>query len=611
MLYNLLESKKYVYTAGKITLATAFFGIVVFAFIFIFNAGKTELMKVSADSATTTLTVLNTPPSWVQFAVEASESSATSPTNSGNQVSWVGVASDPNGADYYLLVCDTNATPTAVNSGAPYCTSGVQWGVSSVTTSGAQATVSTTTTEVAPFASSNNWYAWVCDNDAVYARCNASSSQGVNATNSSPFVVNFRPSFTNYYNNSPADPGANVTFYSTSTDSDGHNITLVVCSTASYSTTTNDCGSNTIATTTGSVTTNATAVYTIPVPMPDNTYNAFGYLVDQYGHEASGGSQGNNSIITVNNVTPTVNNIQINGGADLNITNPASETVGFSLSFTTNDANSCRTTANQLEMVNYTASLYRSGVGSTSCDGTNPAHYNPNSCYTSAVATTTWNLTCTASTTSCAAYTPGIIDTTMNWTCTFPLWYVTDPTDPGSQYPSEDWLAGIAGVDDDNATGSVGISVTGQEVNSASYLRLLNGSEAIPYGQLEPGQNSGTLNASTTIESTGNTGIDQNLSGESMCTTFSVGSPCVVSATSTVPVNQQQFGTSSIAYGSGVALATSTQELEVNVPKSTSTTTPSSRSIYWGIAVPGSISLAGSYTGLNTIAVVTGESSSW
>lgn len=607
MLYNLLESKSYMHTAGKITIATAFVGILVFAFVFLFNAGKTELMKVEAQTATTTLTVLNTPPAWVVFAVETPASATTTPTNSGSAVTWAGVATDPNGASYYLLVCSTGSTPSSTNGGVPHCNGGTQWGVSTLTSSNATATVSTTTTEVAPFSKNNNWWAWICDADPVNARCNASSSQGISPENSSPFVVNFRPVFGTYSNNSPANPGAAVTFSSSSTDPYGDTMTLVVCSTNSYSTTTDNCGANTLATTAVPVASNPGAIYTLPAIIRDSVYDAYGFLVDQYGHEASGGAQGTNAQITVNNVAPTVSNISLNGGVDMTLTQPGAETTGFTMTFTTSDANSCRTITDTLEITNYVASVLKSTVGTSSCNGVSAGQYNPNNCYTRAVATSTWNLNCTASSTTCTA---GGGDATMDWSCTFPLWFIADATDASSPTSTNYWLGAVAGVDDDNATGTLATSTTMVDVLSFTAIDLLSAS--IPYGQLEPGQNSGTLTASTSILSQGNTGLDQLLEGESMCTTFSVSNECKSSATSTVSESEQEFATSSVSYGSGTDLSSSTpKELELNVPKSTSTSSPNSGITYWGINVPITITLAGSYTGLNTFTAVTGEASQW
>jgi hypothetical protein len=610
MLYNLLEKKNYMYTAGKITIATALSGLLIFAFIFLFNAGKSEIMRVEAQSATTTLTVLNTPPSWVASSTELVESSVSNPTNSGDVVSWVAVATDPNQANYYLLICSTSATPSSTNNGAPRCNGGTQWGVSAPTAKNTQAIVSTTTTEVAPFATSSAWFAWICDDDATFARCNSTYTNGTNATNSSPFIVNFRPTFTSFYNNTPANPGALVTFYSTSTDSDLNTVQLVVCRAATYSTTTNNCGTDTIATTSPLVASNATAAYTLASILRDQNYNAFGYLIDQFGHEAIGATQGSNAQMIVNNVAPTVtdSSIIVNGGLNITPDVPAGQKTGLTLSFTTNDANSCRTSADALEIVNFGLALYQYPLKSTStCDAFAGGTYDANSCYTSAVATTTWNLSCTASTTSCDL---GGLDPSMTWSCTFPVWYVMNPTDSNSYYLNDVWKAAVAGIDDDNATGTLTVSVASTTVNSFTSIDLLTAS--IPYGQLEPGQNSGTLNASTTAKSTGNTGLNQSLQGESMCGTYTVSTECPNSATSTIPETQQQFGTSSVAYGSGLPLSSSTpQLLQIGIKKSTSTITASAGNTYWGIGVPGTITLAGSYTGLNTFYAVTAASSTW
>jgi len=618
MLHKLLEKNNYIQTAGKITIMTAFTGLLIFAFVFLFNAGKTELLKVDAQTATTTLTVLNTPPSWVSTSTEEFESSTSSPTNSDDEISWIAVADNSGGAPYFLIVCSTVATPTPnaapslplLGSAPPNCNGGVQWGVSASTSPLSEARVATTTTEA--MAESNAWFAWICDDDPVNPRCNTTYSQGTNATNSSPFLVNHRPVFTTFTNNAPADPSATFTFFSTSTDPDvvdaADDLILYVCNLNDFIATSTSCGAGgEISSTTLSMTSDATATYTLPTVIQDDVYDAWGFLVDEHGHTASGGAQATNVGFTVNNVAPTVTsgNISINGGVDLTLSVPDDETTGFTLSFSTSDANSCLNASAGDEMIGYDASLYRSSLGTSTCDGTSGA-YDPNNCYPSNIATTTWNLSCTASSTSCG----GASDPTIQWDCTFPLWFVAEPTDSSSPYVADDWVAAIAGVDDNNATGTVVIGSNVVTLVSFPAIDLLTAD--IPYGSLEPGNDSGTLSATTTILSVGNTGLNENVDGESMCPTFSPGSPCADSATSTVPEFEQEFGTSSVAYGSGTDLSSSTPQLVLlRVPKTSSTTNPNSGVTYWGINVPSSITLSGSYTGLNTFYAVTSSSTDW
>ncbi|MFM2339457.1 MAG: hypothetical protein RLZZ360_93 [Candidatus Parcubacteria bacterium] len=625
MLYNKNNFPRYVETAGKITVLSALSGLLIFTFIFILNIGKTELEKAEATStATTTLTVLNTPPTWVagQEGRELISSSSTSPTNSGDQVAWVGTASDANGAPYFLIVCSTNATPTAQQStttlgtAAPVCSAGTRWAVSTGTPSGTEARAATTTVEVAPFAESNDWYAWVCDDDPVNPRCSTTFSQGTNATNSSPFNVNRRPVFTGFSNDGPVNPGGTLLFRSTSTDPDvvdtDDALYLVVCGSASYSTSTNSCGAgDTVASSSLSIAfANATTSRVMATILQDTNYNAFAYLYDEHGHEASGGAQGTNVTFEVSNVAPTVagGTISLNGGLDIVLTVPGSQTTGFTLDFVVADANSCDAVGGGAadEIQRSVVSIFRSAVGTTTCDGSAGA-YNANNCYPSGVAASVWNLSCTASTTSCT----GNTDDTISYSCSFPLWFIADPTVSGTPFDTQAWSAGVAGVDDDNATGTMATTTSPVELLSLVAIDLLT--STIAYDQLEPGTNMPNLTSSSSLRVLGNTGLNQLLGGESMCTTFSTTNPCPVSATSTIPQGEQRYATSAVAYASGAALqpTTSPATLQIQIPKPTATSTPTSGTTYWGIAVPGTITLAGSYTGQNTFTGAISNPLSW
>ncbi|MEZ4200064.1 MAG: hypothetical protein R3B69_00440 [Candidatus Paceibacterota bacterium] len=619
-MYNNNEHPSYIHTAGKVTVVTTLLGTAVFALVFLLNIGQKEFQTAEAQSqATTSVLVLNTPPQWTLNAYEVTESSTSTPTNSGDDVQWSAIATDSNAEPYWLLVCSNNATPTpGTSTSTPTCGTGAtQWAVSATTTSGALAVAATTTTEVAPFAEKQDWYAWICDAIDLNARCNNTPTNGLSATNSSPFHVNSRPVFTAFYDDSPAVPGSVVTFTSTSSDSDtvggADTLQLIVCNEADYNSATNACGAGGTLATSTFVVSDATATYTIVIPTQDQDYTAYGYVVDEHGHEASGGSQGTDATLTVDNIAPTVAaaSIVINGGSDMVLTTESGETTGFTLDFVATDNNSCENAATTDEIVDYTVSLYRngSGVSSTTCDAEGSGAYDPNNCYQSEVGAAVWNLSCTASSTSCT----GPTDTTQLFECTFPLWYVADPTDGGATntvHFALDWSAEVNAVDDDNATGTDSEASTGQELNSLLAFAL--NTLQIPYGELEPGNDTGTLSATTSIAATGNVGLDEELTGESMCTTYSGVTPCPTSATSTIPETEQEFATSELAYGLGTALSSSTQqELEINVSKTTSTSTPATGLTYWGIAVPATISLAGLYTGENTFYAVVSEPGDW
>lgn len=626
MSYNKQQFAAYIDTAGKITIFTAFLGVVVFSIIFLLNIGAKEFKEATAQGvATTSVTVLNTPPQFTAGPYELIPSSTSTPTNSGDQVTWAGTAVDSNGEDWFLLVCNGNATPTAASSSAPSCGgSDLLWAVSATTSSGAQATAATTTTEsFPPYAESNDWYAWACD--AVQdARCTSVASQGTTSTSTpyqSPFNVNRRPLFTGYWNTSPADPGTTVVFYATSTDNDvdptQDTVSLYICSTNSFNSTSSlGCNGSTLAQTTFAVHPNATATYALPAIIQDDDYNAYPFIVDEHGHEAIGSYQGTNTPpLTVNNVAPTISSstITLNGGVDMSLVEGV-ENTGFTLSFVVTDANSCDAVGggNNDEFSTTTISVFRSGVGTSSCDGLTIGQYDPNDCYPSILPSETWDLQCTASSGSCTA---GGGDSTMTVDCTFPLWFVADPTEGSSIadtfYFAEHWTAGISATDDDGATSTFERGqATTTEVLAVTALNLL--SPTIAYGGIEPGDDTGTLSASTTVESTGNTGLDQGLTGEAMCGTYTTGSPCPTSPTQTIPESEQEFATSSLSYGSGTSLSSSTQyDLLLQVDKTTATDSPNTGVTWWGIAVPATITLAGSYTGENTFVAVKSDPATW
>jgi len=608
----------YMQTAGKITVLTAITSVMVFVAAFLLNIGAKELTEVRAQSlATTTITVLNTPPQWTVDAQEETESSTTTPTNSGDEIAWVATATDSNAEDYYLLICSTATAPTANTGAEPECDAAdTRWAVSPAASSGTQARAATTTVEAAPFAEEQDWFAWICD-DVIDARCNAAFRTG-SATTASPFNMNSRPTFTVVANDSPAEPGQTINFTTTASDGDTNptpdTVQLWVCSTNSFIAT-SGCAAMTLASSTYAAS-DPSATYTVQIPTPDDAYDAYVFVRDNHNHVASGGVNATNDQITVANALPTVTSglITLNGGSDLVLTQNAGETTGYTLQYTVVDNNSCQNASAGDEITDYQVSVYRSGIGSTTCNGTATGAYDPNNCYNTGVATTTWNISCTASSTSCT----GITDTDQVWDCTFPLWYVADPTDGGateSIFNTEDWRAAVTAVDDNASTSASHTEGSiGQELNGFLYLAL--DTLAIPYGALEPGNFTPTLEASTTIRSQGNVGIDELLTGESMCTTYTNAVQCPNSSTSTISESEQVFATSSIAYatalGAGNTLSSSTQALlNINVAKPTSTTTQPSGVTYWGINVPISITLAGSYTGENTFFGALSDPTEW
>lgn len=612
-------------TAGKMTVSIMIVGFAVFAlaFLFDFESERAEHIARAQESATTTVTVLNTPPLWTVNAQENPESSTSSPTNATSSVSWIGTGTDSNGEDYFLLICDSAAAATPNSLAPPTCAGGT-WAVSPTTTSGTQAT--STYTTLTSDAEVNDWYASICDSATTTPACNVDIQQGSGST-ASPFHVNHRPVFDVISNDSPGDPGVLITWTSSSSDQDslsGDGVVLHVCNTTDFDFAVPECGggaSGTWATSSHVFTSNALATTTIVIPTQDDTYAAYVTVVDNHGFAAlNQAGAASNSPLIVNNVAPTVSasSITLNYGDDIILTTEQGETTGFSVEFTFTDNNSCVANGSSTSEFNASMiSVFRTGVGSTSCD--TAGEFDANNCYNTAARTDLWAFTdpdaSGTSTNTCT----GPTDTTQAFELRFPLWYIAEPTDGStltdSTWFNESWTAAVQVSDDDLASSTNATSSS--DVELISFLAFDLNTFTIPYGSIAPGNTTTPISATTTIEATGNVGIDEGLDGEHMCTDYTVFDSCFdpspVQPTSTIVVEQQVYATSSVAYSDPLTtqLSSTSVELEINVPKTTVTTTPATGDTIWGIAIPASITLSGSYTGQNTFTVIKGEAEDW
>lgn len=553
----------------------------------IVGIGLNWYQQVKATDVGTSVTVSNAAPSFTVDPHEDPASYADSPTNAGSDVTFKATADDPNGENWYLAVCKTNSvSPT--DDGAPTCPGGA-WCISSATADGSEASCSYTTQD--SDSESNEWYAFACDGNSSDAKC-SSVSQG-SGDSGTPFKVNHRPSFTAFSDDSPKDPGQTVTWTATASDSDtdgtADTVTLYVCKANDFTGTACGAGGEWCHSTATS--SNPSCSYTLPTPYQDKDYNAYGFVIDNHNFAASGGSQGTDSTLTVNNVAPSVSNIQLldtDESGDLTLTIAEGETTGFKVKFTVTDNNSCQNATGGDEIVSAIVNVYRSGIGQASCQAS--GDYNANNCYPDAYAD--WNPTCSQDAGTCN----GSSDSDANWTCTFPLQYHADPTVTGSQYSDENWLASVQVTDDDSATSTLIETTAGNEMAMFMAYDVIESS--IAYGSVSPGDTSSQQE--TTVKATGNVGLDENLSGTDM-----------TSGANTIAVGQQEHSfTSGFSYGTGTDLTTTSTEYELNCPKTTNTANPATKKTYWLLQVP-SDTPAGTYSGTNTIEGVTGESADW
>ncbi len=545
--------------AGKIvistTLCAALFSILTFVILF-----DTNVPEVRADDVSTSVTILNTAPAWTVEAEETTESSTSTPTNSGSIITWHATGTDSSGDNYYLLICKNDGTPTANANNPPSCNGGVanQWAISGAVASAARATAATTTKETFPFASEkNDWWAWICDGNATLPKCNTTYEQGNgHEGRSSPFVVNHPPVFSSLSNSGNVNPDGIVTWTTTSYDNDTLETTdqvrVVVCRTAGL--TSGACTGSTWATSTLTASNAATST-TLAAPYPDGLYNAYVYILDTHNHSATSTLQASTSSFRVNNVTPTVTAATISledtdSAVDpLTLLTPNSTSGPFKVKFTSSDANSCINLSSGNEITTVISNIYRSGITQAGCNET--GEYNSNNCYVNASPLFSPEISCTQDGGSCS----GSSDDSSTWTCNFSLWFNADPTTGAgasdTEYFAEDWRASVQISDDNFATSSLEEGVTPKELNT--FLAFDVSSTSIPYGSLEPGSNVFSLATSTDLRAVGNIGLDQDLFGDTMCTTWTVADSCDnngYQAGGDILVANQKFATSNVLYGS-------------------------------------------------------------
>jgi hypothetical protein len=177
------------------------------------------------------------------------------------------------------------------------------------------------------------------------------------------------------------------------------------------------------------------------------------------------------------NDAPEVGVVILNGGNNISLTESVTTTVQATATVTDKDGFS------DLKIVS--GKLYYSGVGS-GCTA------NDNTCYSDSACATS---SCSGN--NCIA------------TCEYEVWFHATPTDGGSD--SSFWGALISATDREEADST---ATTSEELSTLRALDL--STSTIAYGSLDPGEDSSTLNQTSTVSNTGNEAIDIYLYGTDM-----------------------------------------------------------------------------------------------
>lgn len=213
-----------------------------------------------------------------------------------------------------------------------------------------------------------------------------------------------------------------------------------------------------------------------------------------------------------------------------------------------------------------TTTFYRSGIGAA-CSA------DANNCYRSYTATSSCTFTdCSGS--SCTL------------SCVANMQYHADPTD-NAPYEGEEWLAF---VEIEDAGGGYDFTTTpGVELIT---LRALTVDSAINYGSLGNDQDTGAVNATTTVTNLGNDGLDVDIEATDL-----------IAGVSYIPASQQKFATSTFTYNTCTTCSTlsssSLTSVPLDLPKPTVSSPFVTDDLYWGIYVPLGV-LPTAHQGFNT-----------
>lgn len=534
------------------------------------------IKKILAETVATSVIVGNSAPTFSVQPFETVASTTAAPTNVGSTVTFQATGTDGNNENYYLAICKTNAI-TANNNGVPTCTGG-NWCISGSTTSGSPSSCGFGTLQVTP--ESNVWYAFVCDHSSASA-CSA-SAQGTIGGNGSPFEVNHPPTFVSIGVTTTLNPGSTQTWTTTIGTSDADTgasdvVDLVVCKTTGITAGACDGGAGDTWCSSSPVANSPTCSIGISIPTLDIGYTAFVYVFDNHNLAATGAIQASVANYVVNNISPVVSAITLNSSVGISdVTLNEGATTPVVLGATITDNNGCP------DLATVVASLYRSGVGYSSCDIVGEA--NSNNCYPA--------MTCTVNNAVNAC--SGATDASAAYICTANVKYFADPTVANTTYSAQNWLDTFKASDE--ALSDAQTIGTGVEMND---LLAMDIGSSLAFGNLSAGQSLSPLSALTIVTATGNVGLDQTLEGTHM---YSVGN--------TISVENQKYSLSSgTAYSGGVALGLTPVEAELNCKK-TSTDVGETKPTYWGIYIPVG-TVAGTYGGTNTVIAVKGEFAAW
>lgn len=243
---------------------------------------------------------------------------------------------------------------------------------------------------------------------------------------------------------------------------------------------------------------------------------------------------------------PTATDVVLNGGKDINLS--AGQFKDVPITFRAEDPNGFS------EITSMSSKVYRSGV-----ENDENCVLDNNNCY---ITTDCEKVSCTEK--SCEIV------------CTVKMAFHSDPTDSGSEFEAEDWVAKVKVQD---AQGEEDVQFNSGSIDVMT-LKAIETRITKDFSTIYPGSDSGDNNEIEEITNVGNTAIDVQITVDPLCPDYPQCQKSIIDP------EYQQFSTEPFRYGEGIAYKGTPVKLDLNLPKPVMSPSISKDKVYWGVQLP-------------------------
>lgn len=233
-------------------------------------------------------------------------------------------------------------------------------------------------------------------------------------------------------------------------------------------------------------------------------------------------------------------------------------------------------TTNQTTQINITATITDNN-GCTDISSANATFFRTNITGGSGAADNNRNhysMDCVVQSATCT----GDSDLAADYDCNVNVTWYADPTDAGSFFENTNWTVNVTPYDGNGAGTS---DSTIYDLKTLTSFSLLD--TTINFGTLALGQNTTSTNQNTTLQNTGNEGLDFSLTGYATTSGDNYSMNCTIG---TIPIHSLEYGASTFTYGAGIDLSNSSTELDFDLDRGSESTGRPEDETYYGFRIP-------------------------